>query len=41
MVLVGLWGVRQFFPCRGFIWGTVCMVLGGFGGVKQFFFVGG
>jgi hypothetical protein len=28
------------FLCSGLLWGTVKMVLGGFWGVRQFFFVG-
>jgi hypothetical protein len=39
--LGNFWGVRQFFVCRGLIWGTVWMVLGGYGGVRQFSIVGG
>jgi hypothetical protein len=35
------WGCSAIFLCRGLIWGTVWMVLGGFGGVRQFSFVGG
>jgi hypothetical protein len=35
------WGREAIFLCRGLIWGSVWMVLGGFGGVRQFFFVGG
>jgi hypothetical protein len=35
------WGCEAIFPCRRLIWRTVWMVLGGFGGVTQFSFVGG
>jgi hypothetical protein len=35
------WGPEAIFLCRGLIWGTVWMVLGGFGSVRQFSFVGG
>ena len=31
------WGRYAIFLCRGLIWGSVWMVLGGFGGVRQFF----
>jgi uncharacterized membrane protein len=34
-------GALGNYPLQGLIWGTVWMVLGGFGGVRQFFFVGG
>jgi hypothetical protein len=35
---LGRWAI---FLCRGLIWVTVWMVLGGFGGVRQFFFCKG
>jgi hypothetical protein len=34
-------GRYAIFLCRGLIWGTVWMVSGSFGGVRQFSFVGG
>jgi hypothetical protein len=34
-------GALGNFLCRGLIWGTVWMVLGGFGGVRQFFCIEG
>jgi hypothetical protein len=34
-------GHLAIFLCRGLICGTVWMVLGGFGGIWQFSFVGG
>jgi hypothetical protein len=33
-------GRLAIFLYKGLIWGTVWMVLGGFGGVRQFSFVG-
>jgi hypothetical protein len=35
------WGREAIFLCRGLIWGTLWLVLGGFGGIRQFSFVGG
>jgi hypothetical protein len=35
------WGLEAISLCRGLIWGTVWMVLGGFGRVRQFFFCRG
>jgi hypothetical protein len=34
-------GALGNFPLKGLIWGTALMVLGGFGGVRQFSFVAG
>ena len=40
MVLGGFWGSYAIFLNMGLIWGTVYVTLGGFGGVRQFSFMG-